>query len=82
MKYFEKEVRGGRTADEIAYAEKLRYDWICGTTGMRGVRWGASHAVTANRLAARLREFRIRVPGTATLSHGRDIADFLNRLPR
>ena len=82
VKYLDEDTRGERTSEQIAYSEKLRYDWICGTTGMRGVRWGVSHVVTAHRLAARLREFRIAVPGTATLSHGPEVADFLNRLPQ
>ncbi|GAA1798762.1 hypothetical protein [Leucobacter iarius] len=82
VKYLDEDLRGGRTAGEIVFAEKLRHDWICGTTGMRGVRWGAPHAATAHRLEARLRGFHVPVPGTATLAHGRDIADFLNRLPQ
>lgn len=81
-KYVDEELRQGRTADDISYAEKLRYDWVCGTTDMRGVRWGAAQAASADRLAARLRAFRVAVPGTATLSYGSEVADFLNRLPR
>lgn len=81
-KYSDEGLRQGRTAEDISYAEKLRYDWICGSTGMRGVRWGAAQAVSAERLADRLRAFRVPVPGTATGRYGPEIAGFLNRLPR
>ncbi|MBK0418330.1 type IV toxin-antitoxin system AbiEi family antitoxin domain-containing protein [Leucobacter sp. CSA1] len=81
-KYFDPGLLGGRTAEDVVYDEKLRYDWICGVTGMRGVRWGASHAARADRLAGRLRSFDVPVPGYPTRSYGPEIAAFLDRLPR
>ncbi|QIM18937.1 hypothetical protein G7066_10725 [Leucobacter coleopterorum] len=80
VKYFNTDMLNGRSAAEVVHEEKLRHDWIEGTTSMRGIRWGAKDLTTAAVFARRLRAFRIEVPGRPTLEFGKDIATFLGRL--
>ncbi len=62
-KYFDDELRGSRTPQEVVFAEKAREDAIRGVTGWGLVRWGSVHLATLDRFAARLRAFGIRPPG-------------------
>lgn len=76
-KYTNPELRGGNTADEIVYAEKRRHDWIAGSQGLRGVRWGAPDTITAALLGRHLSAQGIRVPGRPTRRYGAQVARFL-----
>ena len=82
VKYREPEFLRGRSLDAVIESERRRYNWICGVTGMRGVRWGAREARTANGLAGHLRACHVPFPGRATRRFGPEVADFLDRLPR
>ncbi|QIK62604.1 type IV toxin-antitoxin system AbiEi family antitoxin domain-containing protein [Leucobacter viscericola] len=81
VKYFDAEMLNGESAAEVVHKEKLRHDWIVGTTNMRGIHWGAKDVTTAAVFARRLRAFRIEVPGKPTKEFGKEIATFLGRLP-
>ncbi|WP_141929791.1 hypothetical protein [Microbacterium sp. SLBN-146] len=48
---------------DVMVAEKMREDWIRGTTNRRMPRWGSMHIVTAERLGERLAAFHVRPPG-------------------
>lgn len=61
-KYTSADLRSGRTADEIVYAEKRRADWIEGTTGKRIVRIAAPELVSDAAFRAWLVSFRIPAP--------------------
>ncbi|CAG7622043.1 hypothetical protein ACFPZL_10275 [Leucobacter soli] len=80
-KYTDPEFRGGRSADQVLYDEKRRHDWVSGSTGWRGIRWGAPDLITVGRFGRRLREFRVPVPGAPTRAYGAEAAAFLRRLP-
>lgn len=80
-KYTSAELRRGATPAEVVYAEKRRHDWVEGSTGMRGLRWGATDAHTALRLGRRLHAFGMPVPGEPTRAFGPEVAAFLRRLP-
>lgn len=79
-KYTDPAQRNGRSADEVVYSEKRRHDWIAGTQGWRGVRWGAAEATTPAALAGHLRAQRIEVPGRPSQAFGAGIARFLGSL--
>ncbi|QIM19092.1 hypothetical protein G7066_11925 [Leucobacter coleopterorum] len=79
-KYTDSKLLGKRSADEVVHDEKRRHDWVVGTTGMRGVRWGAADVETTEVFAQRLREFRLPVPGVPVRSYGEEIALFLGKL--
>ncbi|MCW2288238.1 hypothetical protein [Leucobacter luti] len=79
-KYTDPALRNGRSADEVVYSEKRRHDWIEGSQGWRGVRWGAPEVSTAASFARHLRAQRVRVPGRPSLVLGPGIARFLRQL--
>lgn len=81
VKYFDPEMLNGRSAAEVVHEEKLRHDWITGSTSMRGVRWGANDVTTTAVFARKLRAFGIEVPGRPTMEFGKEITRFLDRLP-
>lgn len=80
-KYLHDGFRAGKTAEEVIYEEKIRRDWIEGSTGLRGIRWGAAHTITRGRFAVRLRNFGVPVRGSPTLAFGREVAAFLDTTP-
>lgn len=79
-KYTNAALRAGRTAEEIVYAEKRRHDWIAGSQGLRGIRWGAAEAISAAILEQHLRAQGTHVPGRPTRSYGAQVARFLGGL--
>lgn len=67
IKYTDESLRGTLSPEEVVYAEKRRHDWITGSTGMRGIRWGATDVETLEKFRNRLRSFGIEPaspPGT------------------
>jgi hypothetical protein len=56
-KYLDPRFRGHRGIEEIVLQEKLREDWIRGTTNRRFVRWGSDDIRTALSLGKRLARF-------------------------
>lgn len=62
-KYFDEDLTGNRTAEEIFLAEKAREDDIRGVTGWRIVRWGSSDIATLAAFGSKLSAFDIRPPG-------------------
>ena len=62
IKYTDESLRGKLSPEEVVYAEKRRHDWITGSTGMRGIRWGASDVETLEKFRTRLRSFGIEPP--------------------
>lgn len=81
QKYVDAGMRGGRSAEEIVYAEKRRADWIAGTTGLRLVRWGPSEVLSRERFAAHLVDHGVPVPGEPSAHLGRRLREFLRELP-
>ena len=81
IKYSDVELRHGRSAGDVFFAEKLRQDAVSGAIMMRGVRWAARHVVTGARFAAHLRSLGVEVPGRASHAFGADVASFLDMLP-
>lgn len=63
VKYFDRDMRGHVSAEEVLRAEKTREDDIRGLTGKRIVRWQAEHLTSARKLGDRLARFGVRVPG-------------------
>lgn len=61
-KYLDPVFMGGRTAEEILFAEKRREDAVRGVTGWGVARWGFEHVTTPDALGARLRAFGITPP--------------------
>lgn len=61
-KYRDRELRSGRSIDDVILAEKRREDWIRGTTRWRVCRGGFRDIATPEALAARLRSFGVAVP--------------------
>ncbi|WP_341973831.1 hypothetical protein [Microbacterium sp. LWO13-1.2] len=62
-KYFDADLRGGRSVGEAVLDEKYREDAVRGVTGWGFARWGSEHIETAEQLGRRLRAFGIRPPG-------------------
>ncbi|TDP91531.1 hypothetical protein EDF62_2148 [Leucobacter luti] len=83
VKYTDSRLRGGQSAEQVVYREKLRQDWVTATTGRRGVRWGAAHVGTGALFARRLRAFGVRIPAQTrpTRRFGADAARVLGTLP-
>ena len=79
-KYTDPALRGARSAEEVVVREKRRHDWITGSTGRRGVRWGAADAMSAATLSARLAAFGVPVPGTPSERTDPATATLLRRL--
>lgn len=79
VKYTDERYRRGNTADEVFEAERRRHNWISGSTGLRGIRWGATHAATVDGFARRLREFSVPFSGTPTTAYGPVVAGFLRK---
>lgn len=68
VKYTDRSFRNGQSVEQVMLREKAREDWVRGTTGNRMIRWGFRDVGTAQKLAARLRAFRVpppRRPGAA-----------------
>lgn len=61
-KYLDEALRSGRSLEQTMLDEKVREDWIRGTTNRRYPRWGSEHIRTPEALAARLAAFGIRPP--------------------
>ena len=80
-KYLDSGLRGGRSAEEVVYAEKQRTEWITGTTGLRAVRWGVAQVVTVSKFAAHLRAHGVPFPGSPDESLDPQVRDFLRTLP-
>ncbi|WP_345801546.1 hypothetical protein AAIB33_00125 [Microbacterium sp. AZCO] len=69
-KYVDPELRGaGVDIEDTVLAEKMREDWIRGTTQRPVVRWGSAHIRTAGALAERLASFHV-FPGPRGLAVG------------
>ena len=81
VKYFEAELLGGRSAEEVFWAEKRRHDWASGVTGLIGARWDAGDTRSRARFQSRLTAFGIRVSERASKAYGAETAAFLERLP-
>lgn len=62
-KYLDPRLRGaGVDAAQVVLEEKMREDWIRGTTHRRFPRWGKAHTVSAAALGARLAAFSVHPP--------------------
>lgn len=62
-KYLDPELRGaGVDAEDAVLAEKMREDWIRGTTGRRMPRWGYEHISSPVALGRRLARFHVSAP--------------------
>ncbi|WP_137846527.1 type IV toxin-antitoxin system AbiEi family antitoxin domain-containing protein [Microbacterium sp. 2FI] len=62
-KYRDPAQRGrGQSAEDVVLAEKMREDWIRGTTNRRYPRWGMAHIASAATLSARLAAFHVVAP--------------------
>lgn len=81
VKYTNAAMLEGRSPERTLLEEKRRHDWVSGSTGMRGVRWGAADVVSRDRLAHRLRAFHVAFPGRASREIGVATAEFLDLLP-
>lgn len=62
-KYVDEALRRGLTLESILLREKMREDWVRGTTQSGFARWGDEHIGTARELGARLAAFGIRPLG-------------------
>ncbi|KAM9863491.1 type IV toxin-antitoxin system AbiEi family antitoxin domain-containing protein [Leucobacter sp. BZR 635] len=80
-KYVDAKLRGGRSPEEVLYAEKQRTEWIAGTTGLRVVRWGVAEVTTLERFAAHLRAHRVPFPGSPSAAWVPPVREFLRNLP-
>lgn len=76
-KYADAGFRRGLTPDEVFERERRRHNWIAGSTGMTGVRWGVADVVTVERFAALLQKFHVPFPGQPVISYGPEVAAFL-----
>lgn len=81
QKYVDAGMRGGRSAEEVVYAEKRRADWIAGTTGLRPVRWGPAEVLSRERFEAHLVDHGVPVPGEPSARWGQRLREFLRELP-
>lgn len=62
-KYLDSEMRGGDVdVAQVVLEEKMREDWIRGTTNRRFARWGKAHTTSAAALGARLAAFSLYAP--------------------
>lgn len=61
-KYTDPELRGGRTAEEVVFAEKRREEWIRESTGKRVIRLSASDLLSRETLRSTLRGLRVPPP--------------------
>lgn len=61
-KYLDESLRSGRSLEEVMLAEKVREDWIRGTTQRRFARWGDEHIGSPLVLGRRLAAFGIHPP--------------------
>lgn len=66
-KYVLPELRRGSDAEDVVIAEKMREDWIRGTTHRRFPRWGSEHIRSAAVLGERLAQFHVFAPGGAAV---------------
>ncbi|MGC5223960.1 hypothetical protein ACPW96_15415 [Micromonospora sp. DT81.3] len=64
-KYLDESLRSGRSIEEVMLAEKVREDWIRGTTQRRFARWGDEHIGSFGALGRRLAAFAIHPSGRA-----------------
>jgi hypothetical protein len=62
-KYLDPALRGPATLEQTLLDEKIREDWIRGTTNRRYPRWGKAAIVSAASLGARLAKFHVVPPG-------------------
>lgn len=81
MKYFEEELREGRSIDEVRYDEKRRQDYIEGSTRSRGLRWGAPEVETRASFARLCGDYGIPFRGRPAPHLDRDLTEFLLRQP-
>lgn len=58
-KYLDPGLRDGDTLEQVLLDEKMREDWIRGTTNRRFARWGMKHVASPRTLGARLASFHI-----------------------
>ena len=58
-KYLDDELRGGRTAESVVLDEKIREDWVRGTTGWRVIRVSSEHVASLAAADAHFRAFRL-----------------------
>lgn len=79
-KYTDPGLRGGRSPEEVVYQEKRRHDWVSGSTGRRGLRWGAPDVMTVAAFAKRLRAFGVAIPGAPSQRYGPEVAALLASL--
>ncbi len=61
-KYVDEAMRRGLSLEEVLLQEKMREDWVRGTTQSGFARWADEHIDTARMLGARLEAFGIRPP--------------------
>ena len=62
-KYLDAELRGEDVdMEEVLLKEKMREDWIRGTTNRRMPRWKSEHIRTAHDLGRRLAHFHVYPP--------------------
>lgn len=58
-KYLDDALRGGRTAESVVLDEKIREDWVRGTTGWRVIRVSSEHVASLAAADAHFRAFRL-----------------------
>lgn len=61
-KYLDPALRGDATLERILLEEKIREDWIRGTTNRRYPRWGKAAIVSVSALGSRLASFHVVPP--------------------
>lgn len=81
IKYSDEELRQGRSANDIVYAEKRRENAIEAITRARGVRWGAAEVETRETFAKMCTSYGISYLGRPLPRHGRRLSQFLLMQP-